>query len=608
MPRSPRRALGALGAVLLLWAALALSSGAGSATAAKPAGDRSTSRALHSGATSAARRGGRRNGRHRRPGHNVKGKGKGKGRDRPRGGNEDPAAEDNGASTEDPGGRTDEDPGGSTGQDPGAEAPGSGQAPRPTTARPSVTPPAAPPQASPVTSLPVRRVASIPILVFPRDQGSTAPTRRRRERTSGRRRRSSTGGAIADAAARSPAAVSPPSPSGRAGRTGRSRSRRPPHEDPARTGSPVTRTVRDIVEVVPDSLKMALAALAALSLLLGGAYLLSALRNRRLGRQRGELLQEVGLLQGALLPSVPERLGAVRASVAYRPADGPAAGGDFYDALPLPGGRTGFIMGDVSGHGRDALAHTAFMRYTLRAYLEAGLEPRVALQVAGRVVDGHLGGDFATVLLAVHDPASGSLTFASAGHPAPVVVGPSSFQPVLAASSLPLGMGERTGLRQTSLPLAPGSTVCLFTDGVVEARTREGLLGTDRLRSLLEDLGPGATARELLDRVADEARSVPDDMAACLISPADEVTAGGFRSEQLELSSEEVEGPLAARFLEACGVDPQAARRAREEAGQVAGAFGGAVLHVVMGNRTRVEVLPRNLEGIEAASRQVAVA
>jgi hypothetical protein len=292
--------------------------------------------------------------------------------------------------------------------------------------------------------------------------------------------------------------------------------------------------------------------------------------------------------------------------VAYRPADGPGAGGDFYDAVELADGRTAFILGDVSGHGRDALEQTAFMRFTLRAYLEAGLGPRPALQVAGRVIEEHLGGDFATVLIALHDPGSGSLTYASAGHPAPLVVGPSAHEPVLAASSPPIGVGVRTGLRQTTVPLVPGSVACLYTDGLTEARTERGILGRARLSHVLTELGRDATAKELLERVADEARVVSDDMAACLVSPTAGVTAGGFRTEQLELSAEELDAGLGARFLEACEVPGADAERALEEARRQAARAGGAVLHIVFGNRRTVDALPRNVESIEAASRRAA--
>ncbi|HEY6593527.1 MAG TPA: SpoIIE family protein phosphatase, partial [Asanoa sp.] len=156
---------------------------------------------------------------------------------------------------------------------------------------------------------------------------------------------------------------------------------RPDEAKTTKTGPPIIRSVPQFVNQVPVALKGALAVAGVLAALLGFAALMTMLRNRSLDRQRRELLQEVGLLQSALLPPVPDRVGGLRTSVAYRPADGPGAGGDFYDVLPLPGGRVGFILGDVSGHGRGALARTAFMRYTLRAYLEAGLEPRVALQV-----------------------------------------------------------------------------------------------------------------------------------------------------------------------------------------------------------------------------------
>jgi Stage II sporulation protein E (SpoIIE) len=370
---------------------------------------------------------------------------------------------------------------------------------------------------------------------------------------------------------------------------------------PAQVFEPFERAVR----FIPDELIAALAALAALSVMLGTAYLLSALRARRLARQRRELLQEVGLLQTALLPPVPDKVGALLTSVAYRPADGPGAGGDFYDVLPLQGGRVGFILCDVSGHGRGALARTAFMRYTLRAYLEAGLEPRVALQVAGRVIDENLGGDFATVLLAVHDPETGSLTYATAGHPAPIVVGPQPHEPVTAGSSPPIGVGVRTGLRQTTVPLVPGSVAALFTDGLMEARTETGILGRERLEELLEEIGDDPSAHRLIERVAAEATLLSDDMAAVVVTPTAGVTAGLFRTEQLELSARELEGPIARRFLEATGLPEVEVAKAEREARELADRFGGVVLHVVFGNRLSVEVLPRNVESIEAASRRV---
>lgn len=388
---------------------------------------------------------------------------------------------------------------------------------------------------------------------------------------------------------------------------GSSEARSPAKPKPEKeTPRSVRRTVRELVEVVPEPVKLLLAALAILSGILGGGYLLTSARARRLARQRSDLLQEVGLLQTALLPPVPAKVGAVRTSVAYRPSDGPAAGGDFYDAMTLPGGRAAFILGDVSGHGRAALARTAFMRYTLRAYLEAGLDPRTTLQVAGRVIDDHLGGDFATVVLAVHDPRTGSLTYACAGHPAPIVTGSERHEPVLAGSSPPIGLGMRTGLRQTTLPLPAGSVACLYTDGLAEARTEHGILGRPRLGDIVEGLGRNATAQGLLDGVAREARLITDDMATVVLTPNSGVTAGGFRSEQLEVDgAQEAGGDLPHRFLAACGVSERDAEVAAADAVRLARRHGGAVLDVVYGIRgSSVDVLPRNVESLEAASRR----
>jgi hypothetical protein len=329
-------------------------------------------------------------------------------------------------------------------------------------------------------------------------------------------------------------------------------------------------------------------------------------RGRPFSRRNGELLQDMGLLQTALLPPVPDTVGALRTSVAYRPSEGLGAGGDFYDALTLDGNRGAFILGDVSGHGREALARTAFMRYTLRAYLEAGLEPREALQVAGRVIDQHLDGEFATVVIARHDPLPGTLTYACAGHPAPIVVGPARPEPVLCASAPPLGLGMRTGVRQTVLPLPPGSVVCLYTDGLAEARTDEGILGRPRLADIVAGLGRRATAPALLDAVAAEARLVTDDMATIVLNPTAGNTAGGFRREQLEVDPAEVAGGLAADFLAACGVPPAGIERVVAEALPTAHGYGGALLDVRYGVRgPRVAVLPRNVPSLEAASRDL---
>ena len=314
------------------------------------------------------------------------------------------------------------------------------------------------------------------------------------------------------------------------------------------------------------------------------------------GFWRRNARHDAGLLQQALLPPVPEELGGVRATVAYRAADGPGAGGDFYDALTLPHDRAAFILGDISGHGEGALARTAFMRFTLRAYLEAGLEPREVLRAAGPVVGQHLDGHFATAVIAIHDPVESSLIYACAGHPPPIVVGPERPDPVLVASSPPIGLDMQTGLRQTTLPLRPGAVVCLYTDGMAEARTAARILGRPRLGDIVEALSPTATATELLGRVADEARVVSDDMAAVLIRPRDSIAAGGSRREQIEVDLDDASNGLVERFLEACKVGPAERARIASEAGRVAHANGTALVDVRLEpGRPVVSVAPTNV-------------
>jgi hypothetical protein len=409
-------------------------------------------------------------------------------------------------------------------------------------------------------------------------------------------RRAVTAAAAATAAAGGAAASTPSGGNGSAGeRSGQGSGNgvKQRNAEPPRVRLPQPfRVVRDIVHVVPTPLRILVAGLVALAILLAGAAGLTLLRNRRLARQQRELLGRVGLLQAALLPEVPAQVGALAASVAYRPAEGPAAGGDFYDILPLAGGRTAIVIGDVSGHGRDALARTALARYTLRAYVEAGMEPGETLQMAGSVLAGKLEGDFITALVAVHDAAVGTLTYASAGHPPPIVVSSAPFKPVLAAGAPPLGVGSSTGQRQTTLPFPRDSVACFYTDGLSEARMASGrLVGAAGLERIVRTLGPNATADDVIAGVRATARRIADDAAACLITANEGPAILRSRTERLELSRAELRGPLMRRFLDACGVSAHQVRAAERTATEIARETGGAIVDVRIGDtRSDVEV------------------
>jgi len=326
---------------------------------------------------------------------------------------------------------------------------------------------------------------------------------------------------------------------------------------PERT-SPIVRTITRIVDVVPLAVRMMIAGLFALALALALRSRVAAVRARRLDRQRAELLEDVGLLQAALLPNVPARLGPVGTSVAYQPAAGPGAGGDFYDVFALEDGQLAVIVGDVSGHGRHALPHTALVRFTLRAYLEAGLSPRDALQTAGAVLERQLGDAFATVVLATYQPRERVLVYACAGHPAPIVLGAQPGARPLPALTIctapPIGVGMRTGTRQTAVSIPGRAQVCFHTDGVTEARVGSELFGGARLADVLAELGPDASAATLLERVAERADARPDDMAACVLAIEGEDDAPSVLVEELELDREDASSVRTERFLRACGV------------------------------------------------------
>jgi serine phosphatase RsbU (regulator of sigma subunit) len=331
---------------------------------------------------------------------------------------------------------------------------------------------------------------------------------------------------------------------------------------------------------VPDWSKPIILVLLLIAIWFGARSRLAARRARRLERQRATLLHDLDLMQAAVVPEVPLELGGLAASVAYRAAEGPGGGGDFYDVFSPEPGKVAVVLGDVVGHGHEALTDAALMRYTLRAYLLAGLEPRATLALASEVLTDPGSERYVTVVIGVFDQRSGELTYATAGHPTPIILG--SYEPPSICTCPAISPSLRTGRRQTKVSLEEGARVCFFSDGLIEARVEEGLLGRERLCETLTELGPRALATDLLQAIRAQAESCPDDMSACIVLPQGAPVAAFSYVEELEADAEEFAAGRVERFLEECVVPAHAIAAALDRAEAIAGRHGTALLRVQM--------------------------
>ncbi len=264
--------------------------------------------------------------------------------------------------------------------------------------------------------------------------------------------------------------------------------------------------------MLPTAVLFALIAFAVIAAAMTLNAYLQSRRARSLAGQRAALLSDVGVLQAALLPAVPERIGELHVSVAYRPAQGLAAGGDFFDVFALSPDSTGIMIGDVSGHGRESLIHAALVRYTLRTLMGEGHPLPEVLARADRYLTGELGDGFATVIICRYEHATGELTWAKAGHEPPIVAGEPDHEEQAAT---PLGLGLGDTWPEFTRCLESGDRLCLFTDGLVEARRQGAYLGRAHLRSVVEQ---ELSAQAIVERVQADSDECPDDLAAVLIS------------------------------------------------------------------------------------------
>jgi sigma-B regulation protein RsbU (phosphoserine phosphatase) len=235
-------------------------------------------------------------------------------------------------------------------------------------------------------------------------------------------------------------------------------------------------------------------------------------------RERERDLAET--LQRSLLPRMLPAAAGVRLSARYLPrgAEGPV-GGDFYDAVALPGDRVGLAIGDVAGKGLSAAAAMGQVRAALHAYALEGAEPGSVLARLDRFVAAM---DVTATAMFITIDAEGELAIASAGHPPAVLADASGARLVTGALSPPLGSGVVTGEAEGHR-LPHGARLLLYTDGLVERRDERLDRSLEFLRQVVGSAPAGLDAMcdRVLEAMAPDGDAWPDDVALLAVRRGD---------------------------------------------------------------------------------------
>ena len=233
------------------------------------------------------------------------------------------------------------------------------------------------------------------------------------------------------------------------------------------------------------------------------------------------LREAVTSLQAAVLPASFPTVPGLDAAALYRSASEVAqVGGDFYDLFALEDGRVAAVIGDVCGKGVAAARHTVRLRYELRTLVEDGRPPGRALTAFNRrVQEEFVEDEYATLLLLVLDPRTGAVSWSSAGHPPPLLTGPTP-RTLAFDGSLPVGLFGDATYHTARFTLPPGRCVVLYTDGVVEARNPERQeFGTEGLEAAAPAVAASAAAvaEVVLKQLLSHSGGHLDDDAAVLV-------------------------------------------------------------------------------------------
>jgi len=254
---------------------------------------------------------------------------------------------------------------------------------------------------------------------------------------------------------------------------------------------------------------------------------LSNLRRDELERRQRELMSELQAAREVQEAIVPQGRGVSRGlEYSVRMVPGQFVAGDLFDVMELPGGATGFLIGDVTGHGAGSGMMMAMTQSHLAALLRQTGDVVASVRGANEYLAARAqGGKFATLWLGLLDP-TGLLRYVDAGHGLWLVRrADGTVERPTSRGSVPLGIDMDTPFEEEQLDLRAGDRVVLFSDGVTEQRDGTGgQFGVDRLAAAVrEGADPEADVLTTFERLlAYAAGGVLDDdatVASCLVRP-----------------------------------------------------------------------------------------
>lgn len=226
-------------------------------------------------------------------------------------------------------------------------------------------------------------------------------------------------------------------------------------------------------------------------------------------------------LQSNLVSEAPEECQGIRFATRYIPAlEEARVGGDFYEVTPLPNGKIGIVIGDVSGKGLRAAIHLAACKYMMKPLMWANPnDPAAVLNVLNESLNYYFDGSFfVTIFYGVVDPETGEITYANAGHlPALLISNEGRMHSWLLGTGIPAGAGEKSHYENLHAHARRSDLLLLYTDGVTDVSSSKETLGIEGLEKLVFEAGD-CTAKELVDSVCHRLLSDPearqrDDMA-----------------------------------------------------------------------------------------------